>query len=98
MMTRTEHLLTIAAEECSEIAQRISKAIRFGLKEVQPGQERTNAERIMVEFADLCVVMEHLVNDGDLDEDTVDYEKFYQEKSERLEKFIEHARKCGTVL
>lgn len=27
-MTTTEHLLTTAAEECAEVAQRISKALR----------------------------------------------------------------------
>lgn len=28
-MTRAEHLLTILEEECIEVAQRISKALRF---------------------------------------------------------------------
>lgn len=57
-MTRQEHLLTIAAEECAEIAQRISKALRFGLFEVQPGQDKDNAERIRLEFVDLCATLE----------------------------------------
>ena len=29
-MTREEHLLTIVAEECAEVAQRATKALRFG--------------------------------------------------------------------
>jgi hypothetical protein len=37
-MTREQHLLTILAEECGEVVQRASKAIRFGLDESQPGQ------------------------------------------------------------
>jgi hypothetical protein len=56
-MTENEHLLTIAAEECVEVAQRLSKALRFGLTEVQPGQGLDNAERIMVEFDDLQAVI-----------------------------------------
>jgi hypothetical protein len=30
-MTRKEHLLVIAMEECNEVAQRLSKALRFSL-------------------------------------------------------------------
>ena len=55
-MTRHEHLLTILAEECAEVAQRVSKALRFGVLEVQPGQEKTNAERIVEELIDLKAV------------------------------------------
>jgi hypothetical protein len=37
-MTRQEMLLTIVAEECNETPQRVSKAIRFGLDEIEAGQ------------------------------------------------------------
>jgi len=57
-MTYTEHLLTILAEECAEVAQRASKALRFGLEEIQPGQTLTNAQRIMEEYDDLRAVVE----------------------------------------
>lgn len=56
-MTRIEHILTIVSEECSEIAQHCSKAIRFGLLEVQPGQTLTNASRIYQEYVDLKAAM-----------------------------------------
>lgn len=52
-MTRNEHLLTILAEECAEVAQRVSKALRFGINDVQAGQELPNRERLRAEFADL---------------------------------------------
>jgi NTP pyrophosphatase (non-canonical NTP hydrolase) len=57
-MTRTEHLLSITAEECAEVAQRVTKAMRFGLTEIQPGQPFTNADRIMAEFNDLQAMIE----------------------------------------
>ena len=44
------------AEECSEVAQRISKALRFGLEEIQPGQDLKNSERIYQEMSDLLTV------------------------------------------
>lgn len=55
-MTETEYLLTCLAEECAEVAQRVSKALRFSLSEIQTGQNLTNAERIMAEYADLRAV------------------------------------------
>jgi hypothetical protein len=59
-MNNTEHLLTILSEECVETAQRVSKAIRFGLTEVQEGQHLNNAERLVYEFNDIVAVMELL--------------------------------------
>lgn len=46
-------LLTIMAEECVETAKRITKALRFGSTEIQPGQPYTNTERISLEFGDI---------------------------------------------
>lgn len=59
-MTREENLLIQLSEECNETAQRVSKALRFGLDEIQEGQPLTNAERIIQEFNDLVAVMEML--------------------------------------
>lgn len=57
-MTREQHLLIRAMEECAEVQQRLSKALVFGLGEVQFGQDRTNHDRILMEFADLIAVSE----------------------------------------
>lgn len=56
-MTRHEHLLVIAIEECNGVALRLSKALRFGLQERQPGQS-TNVERIREEYSNLASVLE----------------------------------------
>ena len=50
MKTKVDLLLDCLAEECAEVIQRVCKAQRFGLREVQPGQEMTNADRILYEF------------------------------------------------
>src|SRR3546814_14662572 len=63
-MNYDEYLLDVAAEECSEIAQRISNALRFSLGEVQPGQALTNAERIVGELVDLKAMVEMLEERG----------------------------------
>lgn len=62
MMTREQYLLTKLAEECSETAHRASKAIVFGLDDVQKGQHKNNAERLLEKFAHIAAYME-LLND-----------------------------------
>ena len=62
-MTRTQLLLTLLAEECNEVAQRASKAIRFGLDEVQEGQQLNNADRIVYELNDLLAIV-HILQEG----------------------------------
>ncbi len=59
-MNREEHLLTQLAEECAEVAQRASKAARFGMFETQPGQPLSNRMRIREEIVDLIAVVEML--------------------------------------
>jgi NTP pyrophosphatase (non-canonical NTP hydrolase) len=95
-MTRKEHLLIILSEECNEIAQRISKALRFGLSEIQPGQKLTNEERIRLEFADLLAVVEMLQYDeGVLDKLVLRSEM--DSKKEKVNRFLEYSRECGTL-
>lgn len=60
-MNRQEHLLTIAMEECSEVSQRLSKALRFGMDEIYQdhpdGLKLTNQERIYREYYDLRAIL-----------------------------------------
>jgi hypothetical protein len=96
-MNRKEHLLTILGEECNEVAQRCSKALRFGLTEVQPGQDLNNAERIRAEYIDLLAVMRMLAEEGYIkpvtDADLPDME----DKRQKVEKFLDYSRAMGTL-
>lgn len=92
-MTRLEHLLWVLAEECAEVAQRVSKAARFGMDEVQPGQELTNEERIWQEMNDLAGIGEMLIalrGQGGLSRDAMDAKKA------KVEKFLLYSIECGT--
>jgi hypothetical protein len=74
MLNKEQYLLTLIQEECAEVSQRASKAIRFGLYEIQPGQELNNWERLRQEFVDLWTVMTLLDRDlvnFDFDNDDV---------------------------
>ena len=97
MINRTEHLLICLAEECNEVAQRVSKALRFGLTEVQAGQNRTNAERIMDEFMDLTAVLAMLAEANQLDMDSSNMEAKLKAKVARVEKYMSIAREQGTL-
>ena len=99
-MNKTEYLLTCLSEECAEISQRASKAIRFGLAEKQVGQEMDNASRLCEEVVDLLCVLElvdkhcpELRNANDFDPD-----KCREVKLAKLEKYMAYSRAQGTLV
>jgi NTP pyrophosphatase (non-canonical NTP hydrolase) len=96
-MTRTEHLLTILAEECAEVAQRASKALRFGPHEKQPGQDYTNLERIEAEMADLLGAYLMIADEtkGMYQPETL--LGMRNLKKAKVEKFLNYSRECGTL-
>lgn len=53
-------LLEILAEECAEVIQRVTKALRFGVEEVQPGQPDSNSRRIGLELGDVMETVDKL--------------------------------------
>lgn len=96
-MKRQEHLLVNAMEECNEVAQRISKALRFGLQEVQPGQERTNAERILYEYLQLEESVAMLFREGLIPYEYPGSDQVHQKKREAFEKFLLLSKEQGTL-
>jgi len=96
-MTKPEYLLVCLAEECVEVAQRATKALRFGLDEVQPGQELTNKQRLLYELCDLQAVVERLINESLLPDDMLQCQSMIDAKNAKLDKFIEYSRKLGTL-
>lgn len=91
-MTRQDHLLIRAMEECAEVAQRLSKALVFGLGEVQPGHIDDNRTRVLQEYGDLVQVM-RMAGFGVED---VPFSLF-EEKRVKVEKYLAHSRKCGRL-
>ena len=90
---RNRELLTCLAEECNEVAVRVSKALRFGLEEVQPGQPLNNAERILEEYAQVLEVMKHLVEEEILHPDTQQMTDWMITKRKNLNKFLQFPQK-----
>lgn len=88
-MNTIEHYLTVLSEECAETAQRASKAIRFGLQEIQPGQSETNARRLEREMSEAVAILEAM-GLRIREEDKVS-------KIEKLKKFMDYSRQLGTL-
>lgn len=111
-MNRAEHLLTIAMEECDEVSQRISKAKRFGIMQVQeaPGDKPeqnpgrlTNRQRIRNEFYDLVAVLEMC---GLIEAVEMNDQQTYaictplasiRAKQKKVEHYLKMSAACGTL-
>lgn len=90
-MNRSEHLLTCLAEECAEVAQRVSKALRFGLNEIEAGQPLRNRDRIDDELRDLISVALILHAEGVLGFVIPDIGE-QQAKRQKIERFMAISR------
>lgn len=93
-MNRTEHLLSILAEECAEVAQRVTKALRFGLTEVQSGQPLTNAQRITYELGDLMGMVDMLESEGHIESPS---DEAIAKKRVAVEKYLKLSASVGTL-
>jgi hypothetical protein len=95
-MTEIEHLLIIAAEECGEVAVRVSKALRFGLGEREPNQPFTNVQRIAGEFSDLIAVLEMITERG-LPIMEVGDRHAIDAKKVKVATYLDYSESCGTL-
>lgn len=97
-MDRREHLLTCLAEECTEVGQRVAKALRFGLDEIQSGQPLTNRQRIAEEYRDLVAVANILVEEGILAvHEMAVSQKDVDAKRTKIERFMAISRREGVL-
>ena len=95
-MNRTEHLLTCLSEECDEVGQRVTKALRFGLREVQAGQPLTNDDRICDELRDLISVAHILHGEGVIGWFMPDVGEVHAKRA-KIERYMEISRKQGAL-
>jgi len=93
-INETDHLLACLAEECAEVSQRVMKALRFGINEVQPEQGLTNAERITGELTDLLAVVSMLEERGIIGRGNTEA---FEAKRRKVKHFMEYAASIGAL-
>jgi hypothetical protein len=97
MNLRQFYLLKLA-EESVEVSQRAIKQMQFGADEVQTGQEKSNAERLLEELIDLATVASLLLDIGEIPSTTAVYrEAMRQKKLAKLEKYLKYSQELGNV-
>lgn len=94
-MTRAEHLLVKLSEECAEVSQRAAKALRFGLTEVQLGQDLDNTARLVGELLDLAAVVTLLQHEGLLPRSMNGVD--LTPRIARIEKYLRYSESLGTL-
>ena len=95
-MTRQEQLLVILTEECAQVSQRASKALRFGLTDpagTEPGQPYTNKDRLLMEINDLYGVIDMTFGS----EGPYLSPMLIQDKKEKVEKYLKLSKKLGLL-
>lgn len=94
-MNKIEHLLTCLMEECAEVQQAASKALRFGLDDGAPDSITTNADDITGECNDLIAIIEMLEEENIIIKK--DHAKAIEQKKMKVRKYMEYARSRGTL-
>lgn len=90
-MTIRQALLLKIMEECDELSQRASKAIHFGLEEIQEGQLLTNEERLRDEFIDLIAATNMVISKVYIDP------KELKVRYDKIHKYMDYSKSLGLV-
>jgi hypothetical protein len=80
-------LLTILIEECAEVQKRATKALRFGLEEIQPGQNFDNIQRLSMEIGDVQETLRRCIEEQIVCPEGID--AGMERKSKQLDKFLQ---------
>ena len=91
-MNSEEYLLIVAMEESAELAQKISKGLRFGMDNYHPDDinQMPNAYRIIDEFYQLQSVIRRLQETGTLPSVSGDMASNpWSDKTNKVERYAE---------
>lgn len=94
-MMREEHLLVILNEECAEVIKEVSKALRFGLDDKEPNQDKTNREKIVIELNDIFTIVQMLIVDNIIKEENLFTYTATSKKKQKVENFLKYSKSIG---
>ena len=92
-MNRQEHLLTILAEECVEVAHAVTKSLRFGLDDQFKGNP-INKDHLSQELGDLLGIYFKLIREGIIDPPA---ESLITAKDAKIEKYLSYSKLRKTL-
>lgn len=95
-MTRLQHLLVCLTEECAEVAQAATKALRFGLDDINPHLNITAESQLTLELIDLKTVVEMLIQEG-VSLQHEDEFNLMNLKEAKVEKFLKFSHERGQL-
>jgi len=96
-MNRKEMLLVQLAEEASELAQEVSKCLRFGCTEKMDGHEFNNIERVQNEFNDVYALMRILIGEGVVKAPIIRQNRISRKRI-KVAKYLAYSKVCGTLI
>lgn len=103
MLNRQELLLVAVMEECSEVAKRASKSLRFGIHE-NPINRKDNMSNLMLiaeEMIDLLTILSLLDEElgGELEKEFTRQteEGAVEKKKAKFQKYVEYSQMKGCV-
>lgn len=95
-MNKTEYLLTCLTEECAEVQQSVSKALRFGLNDTCNNTKEPPSDRIVEEYVHVIAVMELLEETGILKKHP-NISAEIKKKKEKVLHFMKYSRERKTL-
>ena len=96
-MDPTEFLLVKLIEELNETSQRATKALRFGLEEIQNGHTRSNGERLLDELEDVLAVYDALQTHVGMELLPSPREETHGDKVAKIYKWANYSRSRGKL-
>ena len=95
MITEEEHYLIKLSEEASEIIKDVSKAMIFGLNDIDPNKNETNKQKIENEIADLLGVVDLLIFWGALDKEEIFSQEKRKAKQRKVSEWMDYSKELG---
>lgn len=98
MMTRDEMRWIQLMEEAAEVQQSVSKLLRFGLNEIESGQQLTNIERVRIEVGDFFAALQELEDCGNMNPwNEADLAAHIVAKRAKVAKFLKYSEALSRV-
>jgi len=95
-MNETQLLLIHLLEELSEAQKEITKALRFGLDDINPKTHETNAEAIVRELFDIQILLDELYSKNILEKEN-QTERQKQRKQKKNKKWMKYSHLRGVL-